>query len=58
MFQYTKKSRTIETPMEMRAIAAILEGMVKVRYALIPVAKVTARRSAPRNNRFSKFLMF
>lgn len=42
----------------MRAIAASFDDIVKVRYALIPVANVTASSNAPRNNRFSIFLRF
>jgi len=43
---------------EMSAIAANFEDIVNVKYALIPVANVTANNKEPKNSKFSIFLKF
>lgn len=58
IFQYTKKSRIIAIAREIRAIAANFDDIVNVKYALIPVAKVTAKSKDPKNNKFSIFRKF
>jgi len=58
IFLKTKKSKRTEIPKEIKAIAASFELIVNVRYALMPVAKVTASNNDPRKHKFSIFQMF
>ena len=58
IFQNTKKSSIIAMASEMSAIAANFEDIVNVKYALIPVANVTANNKEPKNSKFSIFLKF
>ena len=58
IFQNTKKSSIIAIASEINAIAASFDDIVNVKYALIPVANVTANNKEPKNNKFSIFLKF